>query len=65
MQNELEATTLFRYYDEDGVEVLDNIGIADVRYIVVDLVINVDPVRNPGEFTLRSSAALRNIIETY
>ena len=65
VQNELESTPIFRYYDVDGNETTNPDDIADVRYIVVDLIVNVDPVRNPGEYTLRSSAALRNIIETY
>lgn len=65
VQNGLEATPIFRYYDFDGNETTNTSRIADIRYISVDLIVNVDPIRNPGEFTLRSSAALRNIIETY
>jgi prepilin-type N-terminal cleavage/methylation domain-containing protein len=65
VQNSLEATPIFRYYDTSGVEATATTSISDIRYITVDLIVNVDPIRNPGEFTLRSSAALRNIIETY
>jgi len=65
VQNELETTPIFRYYDLDGNLALSSTSVADLRYIAIDLIINVDPIRNPGEFTLRSSAALRNIIETY
>lgn len=65
VQNELENTPIFRYYDLNGDEATSTTSIADIRYIGLDVIINVDPVRNPGEFTLHSSAALRNIIETY
>lgn len=65
VQNGIESTPIFRYYNVDGSETTSIADIADVRYITVDLIINVDPIRNPGEFTLRSSAALRNLIETY
>ena len=65
VQNEIEATPVFRYYDDVGDETTSIDDIADIRYITVDVTVNVDPIRNPGEFTLHSSAALRNIIETY
>ncbi len=65
VQNELEALPVFRYYDLDGLEATGASSAADIRYISMNVIVNVDPVRNPGEFVLRSSAALRNIIETY
>ena len=65
VQNGLEGDAIFRYYDLNGAEATSTTAIADLRYITVDLTVNVDPIRNPGEYVLRSSAALRNIIETY
>lgn len=65
VQNGVEGNPIFRYYDLNGEEATSTTSIADLRYITLDLTVNVDPVRNPGEYTLRSSAALRNIIETY
>jgi len=65
VQNELENISVFRYYDLDGAEATALTPVTDIRYITVDLIVNVDPIRNPGEFTLHSSAALRNIIEMY
>ena len=65
VQNELEGVPIFRYYDATGSLTTATSTVTDVRYVAVDLVVNVDPGRNPGELTLRSSAALRNILETY
>ena len=53
---------LFRYYDGTGAEIVNfATGIADVRSVSVDLVVNVVPVRAPGDFTLQSSATIRNL----
>jgi prepilin-type N-terminal cleavage/methylation domain-containing protein len=65
VQNGLEGNPIFRYYDLNGDEATSTTAIADLRFINVDVTVNVDPIRNPGQYTLRSSAALRNIIETY
>ena len=65
VQNIIEGDPVFRYYDISGVEASGSTRVTDIRYITVDITVNVDPIRNPGEYTLRSSAALRNIIETY
>lgn len=61
VRNLEEMTPLFRYYDTDGLEVTDYDRIGDVRSITVNLVVNILPVRAPEEFTLRSSATLRNL----
>lgn len=52
----------FTYHDEDGAEILDYARAQDVRFVRLDLVVNVNPDRLPNELTLRSSAALRNLI---
>ena len=64
VQNSLQATPVFAYYDGDG-EAIATLGpVIDIRYVDVYLVINIDPVRDPGEFMLRSSASLRNLKES-
>lgn len=65
VQNTLEGEPIFRYYDEAGTEVTDPSLFTDVRYVEMNVIVNVDPLRNPGQYSIRSSAALRNIIETY
>ncbi len=52
---------IFRYYDKDGVEITNYTDIGGVRFISVNLIVNIQPIRAPEEFTLRSSATLRNL----
>lgn len=63
VQNDLQATSTFYYYDESGAEVTSGSGITDVRYVEAQIIVNIDPIRDPGQFMLRSSAALRNVKE--
>lgn len=55
------ATSTFRYYDGAGVEITNYTQWAKVRFVQVNLVVNVDPNKLPNQLTLRSSAALRNL----
>lgn len=62
VQNELEGVQLFRYYNSNGDEILNpNAQLTDIRYIRIELVVNIDPVRSPGEFVLSGSATPRNL----
>ena len=63
VQNINQATSTFRYFDNAGTELIDPADITEVRYIEAQLIVNVDPIRDPGQFMLRSSAALRNVQE--
>jgi hypothetical protein len=65
VRNSAQATSTFRYYIEGGSAATATSTVTDVRYIMTTLVINVDPNRSPGEFTLRSSAAPRNLKTTF
>ncbi|MFC1730826.1 PilW family protein [candidate division KSB1 bacterium] len=58
-----ESVVLFTYYDESGSEITNTASTTDVRYVVVDVVIDVNLLRLPDIFTLRSSATLRNVKE--
>lgn len=62
VHNELEDVVMFTYYDNQGL-VLSGVGVSEVRHIDVVLVVNVDPIREPGKFHLKSSASLRNLKE--
>lgn len=61
VQNISEGGITFRYYDNAGNELTAASPIIDVRYIVMEVVVNIDPLRSPGEFMLRSSIAPRNL----
>jgi prepilin-type N-terminal cleavage/methylation domain-containing protein len=63
VQNGLQGQRTFTYYDVNGAEATSTTSVADIRYINVTVIVNIDPLRDPGEFTLRSSAALRNLKE--
>lgn len=62
VQNIIDGIPTFRYFNNSGVEILNpNAQITDIRYIRMQLVVNIDPVRAPGEFMLEGSATLRNL----
>lgn len=62
VHNALEDADLFTYYDANGATT-SGTGVSKVRFIDIDMVVNVDPIREPGKYHLRSSAALRNLKE--
>jgi hypothetical protein len=61
VQNALQATPIFVYYDADGNPATAASTVTDIRYISLSIIVNIDPIRDPGEYMLRSSAALRNL----
>jgi prepilin-type N-terminal cleavage/methylation domain-containing protein len=61
VQNIEQGTTTFLYYDNAGTQLSSTSPIIDVRFITAQLIVNIDPDRNPGEFLLRSSLAPRNL----
>jgi prepilin-type N-terminal cleavage/methylation domain-containing protein len=63
VQNINQSTSTFYYYDDTGASATSSADLTAVRYVRAQLIINVDPIRDPGQFMLRSSAALRNVQE--
>lgn len=61
VQNEIQSTPIFGYYDLTGVPAVATTTVTDIRYVQVNIIVNIDPVRAPGEYMLRSSASLRNL----
>ena len=61
VQNRNHATSTFFYYDNNGVQLASTSPIINIRYIQMQVIVNIDPDRNPGEFMLRSSLAPRNL----
>ncbi len=60
-QNRNQGTSTFYYFDANGNPATSSALVTDVRFIRVQTIINVDPVRDPGQFMLRGSASLRNV----
>ncbi len=63
VQNQLQATSTFRYFDTNGALATATTTVTDIVYVEAQIIVNIDPIRDPGQFMLRSSAALRNLKE--
>lgn len=63
VQNQVQGTSTFYYYDDTGTLLGGGALLTDVHFVQAQLLINVDPLRSPGGYTLRSSVAPRNLIE--
>lgn len=61
VRNLEESEPIFRYYNTDGIEITNYADFQKVRFVSVSLIVNIEPIRAPEEFTLRSSATLRNL----
>lgn len=64
VQNLLQDQPIFTYHDAAGATMSLPAASTDVRHVDVSIIVNIDPVRDPGEFMLRSSASLRNLKES-
>jgi type II secretory pathway pseudopilin PulG len=61
VRNNEQGTDIFSYYDVNGAGVSDPADIAAIVFVSVNLVVNIQPLRAPDEFTLHSSATIRNL----
>jgi len=61
VQNIIQATSTFFYYDDAGARLNSGSPLIDVKYIEAQLIVNIDPIRSPGEFMLKTSVAPRNL----
>jgi len=55
------STPVFRYYDEDGTELIGTIDIASVRSVRTRLDVDINPYRAPDILVLEGAATLRNL----
>lgn len=62
VRNTDQGLSTFRYYDEIGSEITNYTNWTAVRFVSVNLAINVNPATLPNQLTLNSSAAIRNLI---
>lgn len=61
VQNIINGTSTFLYYDTNNLALSTSSLLTDVRYIKTQLIVNIDPFRAPGEFMLQSGIAPRNL----
>ncbi len=61
VRNTEQNVLMFQYYDQNGTLMNDLSKIAEVRFVQATIVVNINPNRLPNQFTLRSTAALRNL----
>tara|TARA_B100000745_G_scaffold300372_1_gene254066 strand:+ start:5048 stop:5596 length:549 start_codon:yes stop_codon:yes gene_type:complete len=61
VRNESVGVPLFTFYDTSGVEMSTLSEVDELAFLLVRLMVNLNPERAPNDFELRSSAALRNI----
>lgn len=62
VRNTAQNLTLFTYFDSSGAQLSDLTQISKVRFVTINMVVDVNPDRTPTTTQLRSSAALRNLI---
>lgn len=63
VQNIPQSTSTFQYFDETGTLLNASASLLEVKYIKAQIIVNIDPLRSPGEFMLRSSITPRNLKE--
>jgi prepilin-type N-terminal cleavage/methylation domain-containing protein len=62
VQNNTQGVPVFTYYSATGTVLASpSAMLTDMRYVIMKVIVNVDPNRSPGEFMLHASAAPRNI----
>lgn len=61
VQNINQGTSTFLYFDNTGSQLSSTSPLVDVRYIKAQIIVNIEPIRSPGEFMLKSSIAPRNL----
>ena len=62
VQNGRQSVDIFKYYNSNGVLIaFPQAMISDITYITMNIIVNIDPLRSPGEFMLQGSSAPRNL----
>ena len=61
IRNTEQGLNIFTYFDTVGAQMSAPYTIINVRWVQIKLVVNVNPATMPNEFTLRTSATLRNL----
>lgn len=61
VRNRNQNRPIFTFYDVNGDQMSLTDNRQDIAFISIELIVNVDPNRQPDNTTIKSSAALRNI----
>ncbi len=61
VQNIDQGVPTFLYFDNNGAQLNSASPVIEVKYIKAQIIVNVDPIKSPGEFMLKSSIAPRNL----
>ncbi len=62
VQNYDQSQIMFTYANASGtILATPSATISDIRYLDMKIIVNIDPIRSPGEFMLQGSAAPRNL----
>ena len=61
VRNDVFGTDVFSYFDSNGTQLGSNPSPLDIAFVTATIVVNINPTRAPEEFTLTSSATLRNL----
>jgi len=61
VRNVVNGVPMFRYYDTVGNEVTNLSHVTDIAFVVVRVIVDINPHRLPNDFVLQSSASLRNL----
>lgn len=61
VRNDAQGVDMFRYYDLNGAPMTNLADITELRFVETTVIVNINPNRMPNQFTLRSTAALRNL----
>lgn len=55
------STPLFAYYNSAGVALTAPINVADIAFVTMNILTDLNPARAPNVYTLSGSATLRNL----
>jgi type II secretory pathway pseudopilin PulG len=62
VQNIVNATSTFSYFDTNGILLTGTSTLlTDIRYIEAKVIVNINPIKSPGEFLLKGGVAPRNL----
>lgn len=64
VRDNAESVILFSYSDTSGAPITNTASTTDLRFVTVNVVVDVNTTRLPNKFTLYSSATLRNVRES-
>lgn len=62
VRNASSSIPMFRYFNQNGVEVTSAADLLTITFVTVRLIVNVTVSTLPQEYTLMGSTALRNLI---